>query len=143
MGKNCLILIYNMDHEYREINEENSISVDFWNILDAKSLNVDEKLAFDKILNRVFSCNLAGFFIDGPGGTRKIYLYKALLTHVRSEGLIAIATASSGVATCILPSYKTAHSKFKIAFVIEDNSICNISKQLWLVQLTKYAKLLL
>ena len=33
------------------------------------------------------------FFVDGPGGTEKIFLYKVLLVNVRSRGLIALATA--------------------------------------------------
>ncbi|KAI7743226.1 hypothetical protein M8C21_009806, partial [Ambrosia artemisiifolia] len=33
---------------------------------------------------------------DGPGGTGKTFLYKALLAEVRSRGQIALATASSG-----------------------------------------------
>lgn len=41
--------------------------------------------------------------MDGPGGTGKTFLYKALLARVRSEGLIAIATATSGIAASILP----------------------------------------
>ena len=43
------------------------------------------------------------FFIDGPGGTGKTFLYKALLANVRSRGFIALATASSGVAANNVP----------------------------------------
>ncbi|KAD2392816.1 hypothetical protein E3N88_39793 [Mikania micrantha] len=43
------------------------------------------------------------FFIDGPGGTGKTFLYKALLAEVRSRGLIALATASSGAAANNIP----------------------------------------
>nr|GFC73280.1 ATP-dependent DNA helicase PIF1-like [Tanacetum cinerariifolium] len=50
------------------------------------------------------SCNMlmltrqACFFIDGPRGTGKTFLYKALLANVRSHGLITLATTSSGAA---------------------------------------------
>ena len=37
------------------------------------------------------------FFVDGPGGTGKTFLYKALLAKVHSKGLIAIATATSSI----------------------------------------------
>jgi hypothetical protein len=40
--------------------------------------------------------------VDGPGGTGKTFLYKALLARVQSKGLIAIATATSGIAASIL-----------------------------------------
>ena len=40
--------------------------------------------------------------MDGPGGTGKMYLYKALLAKVRSMDLIAVATATSGIAASIM-----------------------------------------
>jgi Cdc6-like AAA superfamily ATPase len=43
------------------------------------------------------------FFVDGPSGTGKTYLYKALLAALRSQDKIAVATATSGVAASILP----------------------------------------
>jgi ATP-dependent DNA helicase PIF1 len=67
--------------------------------------------------------------VDGPGGTSKTFLYKALLARVRSEGLIAIATATSGIAASILPGGRTAHSRFKIPIKLADNSTCNFTKQ--------------
>ena len=38
------------------------------------------------------------FFVDGPGGTGKTYLFNALLMSVRRTGDIALAVASSGTA---------------------------------------------
>uniref|UniRef100_A0A804LGP1 ATP-dependent DNA helicase n=1 Tax=Zea mays TaxID=4577 RepID=A0A804LGP1_MAIZE len=67
--------------------------------------------------------------INDTGGTGKTFLYKALLARVRSEGLIAIATATSGIAASILPGGRTAHSRFKIPIKLADNSTCNFTKQ--------------
>ena len=83
------------------------------------------------------------FFIDGPGGTGKTFLYKALLAEVRSRGLIALATASSGATTNNLPGGRTAHSRFKIPINLNNNSVCNISKQSGLAQLLRMAKLII
>ncbi|XP_070013553.1 uncharacterized protein [Nicotiana sylvestris] len=69
------------------------------------------------------------FFIDGPGGTGKTFLCRALLAIVRSKGYIALATATSGVAASILPGGRTANSRFKIPIDIDENFSCNISKQ--------------
>jgi ATP-dependent DNA helicase PIF1 len=69
------------------------------------------------------------FFVDGPGGTGKTFLYKALLAKVRSMGLIVVATATSGIATSIMPGGRTAHSRFKIPIKLGDNTVCNFSKQ--------------
>ena len=65
------------------------------------------------------------FFVDGLGGTGKTFLYMALFARVHSEGLIAIATATSGIAASILPGGRTAHSMFKIPIKLASNSMCN------------------
>ncbi|XP_069144585.1 uncharacterized protein [Solanum lycopersicum] len=82
------------------------------------------------------------FFIDGPGGTGKTFLYRALLAAVRTKGFIALATASSGVAASILLGGRTAHSRFKIPVDIDDNFTCNISKQISLAILIRDSKLI-
>ena len=50
------------------------------------------------------------YFIDGPGGTGKTYLYRAILAHLRIQDHIAIAVATSGIASLALPGGQTAHS---------------------------------
>jgi hypothetical protein len=37
------------------------------------------------------------FFIDGPGGTGKTFVYNLILGRVRSKNHIALALASSGI----------------------------------------------
>jgi hypothetical protein len=58
-----------------------------------------------------------------------MFLYKALLARVRFMGLIAVATATSGIAASIMPGGRTAHSRFKIPIKLGDNTVCNFSKQ--------------
>jgi Rad3-related DNA helicase len=60
------------------------------------------------------------FFVDGPGGTGKTYMYKALLDTIRSQKKIDVATATSSVAASIMPGDRTAHSRFKIPLTIDD-----------------------
>lgn len=66
------------------------------------------------------------FFIDGPGGTEKTFLYKASLASIRSRGIIALTTSSSSVAANNMPEWRTAHSRFKIPLNLDNN--CNIKK---------------
>jgi type II secretory ATPase GspE/PulE/Tfp pilus assembly ATPase PilB-like protein len=50
------------------------------------------------------------FFVNGPGGTGKTFLYNTLLSTVRSSGDIAVAVASSGIAALLMKGGRTAHS---------------------------------
>jgi len=66
------------------------------------------------------------YFVDGPGGTGKTFLFNAILAKIRSEGKIAIAVASSGIAANLLAGGKTAHSTFRIPLKIFHDSTCKI-----------------
>ncbi|XP_049407865.1 uncharacterized protein LOC125871320 [Solanum stenotomum] len=99
-------------------------------------------MAYNIILERVYSNKSGAFFIDGPGGTGKIFLYRALLVTVRTKGCISLATASSGAAASILPGGRTTHSHFKIPVDIDENFTCNISKQSSLATLIRDSKLI-
>ncbi len=65
------------------------------------------------------------FFVDGPGGTGKTFLYNLLLGHMRVRGGIALAVASSGIAALLMEGGRTAHSRFKIPIQgLHDASTC-------------------
>ena len=81
--------------------------------------------------------------VDGPGGTRKTYLYRALLARVRTTYRIAVATATSGIAASIMPGGQTAHSRFKIPIKLEDNYVCNFTKQSGTAELLREASLII
>ncbi|GJR89735.1 ATP-dependent DNA helicase PIF1 [Tanacetum coccineum] len=127
----------------REVHEECSIVVQEDDILARHSLNSDKKNAYDAIMRHVDADSPGVFFINGPGGTGKTFLYKALLANVRSRGLIALATASSGVAANNMTGGRTAHSRFRIPINLTTNSICNIKKQSGLAKLLCQAKLII
>ncbi|XP_023735610.1 uncharacterized protein LOC111883519 [Lactuca sativa] len=94
---------------YREVQEEYSINVEYEDLHARDSLNPDQKFAYDEIMRHVDE-NITGvFFIDGPSGTRKKFLYKALLGNIRARGLIALVTATSGVAANNMPGWRTTH----------------------------------
>ncbi|XP_062208448.1 uncharacterized protein LOC133909939 [Phragmites australis] len=132
-----------MSGEVREIFEERSIEVDHEFSSVVSSLNREQRYAYDKILSYVDNGNGTAFFVDGPGGTGKIFLYKALLAKVRSEGKIAVATATSGVAASILPGGRNAHSRFKISLGIQEGGVCNFTKESETVKLLRMASLIL
>jgi len=83
------------------------------------------------------------FFLDGPGGTGKTFLQNILLAHVRKQGKVALAVASTGIAATLLEGGRTAHSRFKIPLQAFSDSTCNISKRSDLAELLHYTKLIL
>ena len=112
----------------REIFEEASIEVDIDDVSLVDSLNPEQRNAYEEIMATVDSDQGGLFFVDGPGGTGKTFLYTALLAILQSQNKLAVATATSGVAASIMPGGRTAHSRFKIPLTIEDGSFCSFTK---------------
>ncbi|OIT01849.1 hypothetical protein A4A49_20209 [Nicotiana attenuata] len=128
--------------EAKDVHFERNIIVSEQDLMLENKLNIDQRRAYNMILDRIFSNRPGAFFIDGPGGTGKSFLYRALLATVRHKGFIALATASSGVAASLLPGGRTAHSCFKIPIDVNENFSCNSSKQSSLASLIRDAKLI-
>ncbi|ONM25571.1 hypothetical protein ZEAMMB73_Zm00001d007023 [Zea mays] len=127
----------------REIYEEESIEPTAEDVAMKETLNEEQRSAYDKIISVVDTNNGGVFFVDGPGGTGKTYLYKALLAALRSQDKIAVATATSGVAASILPGGRTGHSRFKIPFTIDDGVVCSFTKQSGIAKLLQKASLII
>uniref|UniRef100_A0A453JKH8 ATP-dependent DNA helicase n=1 Tax=Aegilops tauschii subsp. strangulata TaxID=200361 RepID=A0A453JKH8_AEGTS len=87
----------------REIFEESTIELNVEDTYLSDSLNSDQRAAYDEIMSAIDRDEGGVFFVDGPGGTGKTFLYRALLAVVRGQKKIAIATATSGVAASIMP----------------------------------------
>ncbi|XP_075499811.1 uncharacterized protein LOC142538359 [Primulina tabacum] len=127
----------------REILDELSISVSSDDLVGPLQLNAGQHMAYDLIMEHLDNNRSGVFFISGLGGTGKTFLYRALLSTVRSRSMIALATATSGVSASILPGGRTAHSRFKIPIELHENSFCAISKQSCLAELLRQAKLII
>lgn len=67
------------------------------------------------------------FFIYGSGGYGKTYLWKAIITKIRSDEKIVLPLASSGIAATLLPGSRSEHSNFKIPLKLFQDSTCFIS----------------
>ncbi|CAF1441940.1 unnamed protein product [Didymodactylos carnosus] len=92
--------------------------------------NQDQRSAADAILasHRKQSPTAAGscFFIDGPGGTGKTYLYNILYHLLMREGVHVMTVASIGIAASLLPEGRTVHSRFKLPVPILETSTSGI-----------------
>ncbi|XP_050902737.1 uncharacterized protein LOC127115174 [Lathyrus oleraceus] len=111
------------------IQEELAIDIPNEDIESIDKLNNDQMIAFNTIMNVIVQKYCGVFFVDGPGGTGKTFLYRTLVASLRSRGEIVLATASPGIAATLLPGGRTAHSRFKIPIDIQPSSICGIQKQ--------------
>ncbi|XP_058216366.1 uncharacterized protein LOC131327288 [Rhododendron vialii] len=127
----------------REVQDEMNVQISEDDLQAPSLFNVEQATAYNEILSVVLNRAPKSFFINGPEGTGKTFLYRALLAKVRSQHLIALATASSGVATSILPNGRTAHSRFKIPINGDGKLCCSISKQSGLATLIKQAVLII
>ncbi|XP_022893193.1 ATP-dependent DNA helicase PIF1-like [Olea europaea var. sylvestris] len=93
-------------------------------------------------LNRMVAEETMNFDVE-EGLAWKTFLYKPLLVGVRSQNLIDLATASSGVSASLLPGGRTAHSRFKIPLKTVGEVSCSVSKQFALGTLLKMCKLII
>ncbi|XP_076041833.1 uncharacterized protein LOC143025715 [Oratosquilla oratoria] len=92
-------------------------------------LNSKQRLCYDTVLFRIENAQKYrhnGIFLDAPGGTGKSFVLNILLDTVRSQGKIALAVASSGIASTVLHGGRTAHNMFKIP-LMDYNEVCACS----------------
>jgi primosomal protein N' len=75
----------------RGIFEEASIEANRDDVALSDTLNEEQQAAYDEIVSSVDTKHGGVFFVDCLGGTRKTYLYKALLATIRSQKKIAVA----------------------------------------------------
>jgi ATP-dependent DNA helicase PIF1 len=68
----------------REVYEEESIEPTAEDVALKDSLNKEQGAAYDKIMSAVDTDQGRLFFVDGPGGIGKTYLYKVLLATLRN-----------------------------------------------------------
>ena len=115
-------------------------------ISDAERLNADQRRVFDAVERAVEDPMAPSklFFVDGPAGTGKSFLYNTIIGHVRGTlNKHVLVVASSGIAALLLNGGITAHSAFKIPLDIQPNSTCSFSTQSKTAQSIREASLLI
>ncbi len=108
-----------------------------------ESLNDGQCAAYNGVIDAYVAHHAKVIFINGLGGTGKTYTKNLILNVVRSRGDIALAIASSGIATLLLSRGRTAHSYLKIPIALDRTSFCCIRKQDDLAVLIRQTKLIL
>ena len=108
--------VYNTEDEAREA--QNLIA----------TLNPKQREIFDEIVAAVSNNQAASrfFFIDGPGGSGKTYLYNTLMSHLRGQKKRVQAFATTGIAADLLKGGRTVHSGFKIPISAVETSVSSM-----------------
>ncbi|XP_075507542.1 uncharacterized protein LOC142544372 [Primulina tabacum] len=123
----------------RIIEDELSYHISNDDLRSIECLNTQQRITFDTIIESIMYNQSKLFFIDGPGGTGKTFLYHSMLAHLRKMGKIIIAVATSGIAATLLAVGKTAHSHFQIPLRPTASTLCKIKKQTELADIIRRA----
>jgi hypothetical protein len=107
-------------------------------------LNEQQRIAFDKIMLAVNIKDRNNcFFLDGPAGSGKTFLYNTLMSVLRGKEKVVIPVASTGIAATLLTGGKTYHSQFKLPILLKENSVSNMRANSEDAKLLKEASLII
>ena len=104
---------------------------------------VEQRNIVDTVTASVDAGHGGLFFIDGPDGTGKTFVENLMLAYVRTRRNVALAVASSGIASILLDGGRTSHSRFKIPLDIQHDSVAAIKRQSELANLIRRTKLII
>lgn len=91
------------------------------------TINQQQRLAFDAIVQGMDNPSSKKlFYLNGPGGSGKTYMYKTLISFVRGRGQIVKAYASTGIAATLLEDGMTIHSGFGLPVPMVETSTSRI-----------------
>lgn len=102
-------------------------------------LNTDQPSCFQIIIHAINSnhSEKSYFFLQGPAGTGKTFLYNVLCHYYQAKEKIVLCVTSSGITSLLLPGGQMSHSRFKIPLNIHKNSSCCVSKNSELADLLR------
>ncbi|KAK1372390.1 hypothetical protein POM88_028583 [Heracleum sosnowskyi] len=105
--------------------------------------NKEQVVVYNSVMDSVDNKKGGVFFVYGSGGCGKTYLWRTLISKLRSERKIVLPVASSGIAATLMPGGRTAHSRFKIPILLDDYSMCSISHTSDIAELIKRTSLII
>nr|KAJ0204558.1 hypothetical protein LSAT_V11C500286960 [Lactuca sativa] len=123
------LLLEETSYNRQELSNQHKLMV---SCLNSEQLNIYNLVVFVKNGGKHVL-----FFIYGHGGTGKTFLWTTLLSYFHSIGKIALAVATSSIASLLLPSGRTAHSRCNIPIDFSNKSACGIKKKTFLAALFK------
>lgn len=82
-----------------------------------------------QFVDAVLASNGGAFFLDAVGGAGKTFCENLLLAKFRSDGKVAVAVATSGIAATLLAGGRTARGALKLPILYSDGCTWNVSAQ--------------
>ena len=93
-------------------------------------LNNEQRQAFDRIYTSTSTKKGKTFFLHGPGGMGKTFLYTTICHYVHGNGWFTLCVASSGIAALLLPRGHITHSTFSIPIkTLSEDSSCQVEQE--------------
>ncbi len=91
-------------------------------------LNASQRSAAEEVLAAIEGRTTTRcFFVDGPGGTGKTFLYRTLCHILAGRGVPVLTVAWTGIAANLLPNGTTLHSRFKLPLALDERSTLQLS----------------
>ena len=115
--KTSSLIIAETNSDQQELSDRADVNVE--------KMNPDQRLFYESVITSIESKTGGMFCLNAAGGTGKTFTLNTLLDKVRSQGRVALATASSGVASKLLNNGTTVHSRFKVPINIQATSTCS------------------
>ncbi|XP_028778054.1 uncharacterized protein LOC114734600 [Neltuma alba] len=126
----------------QELNyDQNALRLEAARLIE--SLNEEQLHIFNHVMSVLEHQTGGFFFVYGYGRTGKTFLWNALTSILRSNGEIVLTVASSGIAATLLPSGRTAHSRFAIPIHVHEYSMCSIKQNSPISNLIEKMKLII
>ncbi|XP_011313387.1 ATP-dependent DNA helicase PIF1-like [Fopius arisanus] len=98
-----------------------------------EQLNSEQRTIVESVRQTVLNRNSFGgdryFFIDGPGGSGKTFIYTTLYHLLKGDEKVVCTMAFTGIAATLLPQGKTVHRTFKLPIAIYNDSSPTIKVQ--------------
>nr|XP_046472571.1 uncharacterized protein LOC124214349 [Neodiprion pinetum] len=94
-------------------------------------LNDTQKMFVDAVLCAIDNddVEITCFYIDGPGGSGKTFIYTTFSNLVRGRGKCVSAMAFTGIAAILLPEGKTVHNTFGLPVTLYEDFTSSIKAQ--------------
>lgn len=107
---------------------------------------MEQCITFDEVYTLASATDGKGYFLHGPGGAGKMFVYSTLCSsHLQKRmDCVVLCTMSSGIAALLLPGGHTAHSPFVIPVeTLAEDSYCHIDKNSKHMEMLRIVRLII